>query len=72
MEKGSSQASEKNSASAQEPDGASTGPNPLFRALDPSNLEEVEMNKVESLCMSCGETVDAVDDMERTDQETTP
>lgn len=30
---------------------------PLFRALDASNVERVETSELESLCMSCGKTV---------------
>ena len=32
-------------------------PEPLFRALDASNVERVETSELESLCMSCGEMV---------------
>ena len=38
-------------------DDTSALPEPVFRALDASNVEKVEKSEVESLCMSCGDTV---------------
>ena len=30
---------------------------PLFRELDPTNLDDLETSEISSLCMACGETV---------------